>query len=91
MKRAYKIRRTIVAIIAFIGFVLTISLHPDMHQAVAPPEADNSQNIAVVSGDAATALGELSVKDVRRKQIIHAINLVVGGRHSRDVICVTSY
>ncbi len=62
MKRAYKIRRTIVAIIAFIGFVLTISLHPDMHQAVAPPEADNSQNVAVVSGDAATALDKLSVK-----------------------------
>lgn len=63
MKRAYKIRRTIIAIIALIGFAVTIVLHPDMQQAVAPP-----QEIPIIaetsspSGDAVTALERLAVK-----------------------------
>lgn len=74
MKRAYKIRRTIVAVIALIGFALTIILHPDMQQAAAPPKKEITNTVPNITGDAAVALENLEVKgrapktDYARKQ-----------------------
>ncbi len=63
MKRAYKIRRTIVALIVLISAILTIAYHPGLQQsAVAPPNAPSTSVSSTPTGDAAVALNQLEVK-----------------------------
>lgn len=62
MKRAYKVRRTIVIIATLIGFALTIGLHPDLQQAVPTSDMPSASSDLKPVGDAAKALEQLTVK-----------------------------
>jgi hypothetical protein len=63
MKRAYKIRRSIVAIIVFIGAIITIAYHPNLQQsAISPPETPTTTSSVVATGDAAETLNQIEVK-----------------------------
>lgn len=62
MKRAHKIRRTIVAIIVFIATVVVIAYHPNLQQpTISPPTAPTSI-ITAASGDAVETLDKIEVK-----------------------------
>jgi hypothetical protein len=60
MKRAYKIRRSIAAVVLFVGLGVVLLLHPDLYQPVAPssPAVTTEQP----TGEAVSVLNELEVK-----------------------------
>lgn len=63
MKPAYKIRRTIVAIIILISAVITIAYHPNLQQpAILPPETPKNILPVNATGDAVEALEKIAVK-----------------------------
>lgn len=63
MKRAYKIRRSIVALVIFIGAVIMIAYHPNLQQpATSPPETPATSTSVVATGDAAEVLNQIEVK-----------------------------
>jgi hypothetical protein len=59
MKRAYKIRRSVAAIIALVAIITVLVTHPDLYQPVAAPVAPAASN---ATGEAATVLNQLEVK-----------------------------
>lgn len=63
MKREYKVRRTIGAIIVFIVTLLIIATHPNLQQpTVSPPATPIDTSNIEASGDAADVLEKIAVK-----------------------------
>lgn len=63
MKPAYKIRRTVIAIIVLISAIVTIAYHPNLQQtAISPSESPVASPSAVATGDAVEALNQIEVK-----------------------------
>lgn len=61
MKQAYKLRRSIAAVILFVSLGVVLLLHPDLYQPKAGiPSPD--QTTQQPSGEAATVLNELEIK-----------------------------
>jgi hypothetical protein len=61
MKRAYKVRRSVVAFILLVGLGVTLLFHPDLYQSK-PENAAPTQVTQQPTGEAAAVLHELEVK-----------------------------
>ncbi|HET8884356.1 MAG TPA: HNH endonuclease family protein [Candidatus Saccharimonadales bacterium] len=62
MKRAHKVRRTILVIVALISFAMTLLVNPDLYQSYVAQQPIQTTENQSATGDAARVLAKLDVK-----------------------------